>query len=237
MSRTEETNSFIGFFFKSASLSAFFIGFFLSVFDIFATFFTLCPSKKGLCHLVDDRIPPHTLVILDAKTGLLTGFLSGKQGWKYPVALLTTCCGSKSLKVILIDSDFRTYPVLNPLVTLSLTPSFRTDFFEGKNFSRPVEELEYTCLLKSTFTEASHVRDFKTCQTPATYPECVFCEKMYRWGVAYVECHMDPNISKSTTDNERVFATCAESQSTSRDPKRTRFLSVQAAIRAKMQCD
>jgi hypothetical protein len=26
------------------------------------------------------------------------------------------------------------------------------------DFSRPVEELEYTCLLKSTFTEASHVR-------------------------------------------------------------------------------
>jgi hypothetical protein len=26
------------------------------------------------------------------------------------------------------------------------------------DFSRPVEEVEYTCLLKSTFTEASHVR-------------------------------------------------------------------------------
>jgi hypothetical protein len=30
------------------------------------------------------------------------------------------------------------------------------------DFSRPVEELEYTCLLKSTFTETSHDRDFKT---------------------------------------------------------------------------
>jgi hypothetical protein len=30
------------------------------------------------------------------------------------------------------------------------------------DFSRPVEELEYTCLLKITFTEASHVRVFKT---------------------------------------------------------------------------
>jgi hypothetical protein len=28
---------------------------------------------------------------------------------------IQTCYGSKSLKVILIDSDFRTYPVLNPL--------------------------------------------------------------------------------------------------------------------------
>ncbi len=104
-------------------------------------------------------------------------------------------------------------------------------------FCRPVEELEYTRLLKSTFTEASHVRGFKTCQTPATYPECVFCGKMYRWGVANVECHMDPNISKATTDRERVVAACAESQSKSCCPNRTRFLAVQAVIRAKMQCD
>ena len=55
---------------------------------------------------------------LDGKTGLLTGLLAGKQGWKCPVVLLATCCGSKSLKVILIDSDFRGYPVLSPLVTL-----------------------------------------------------------------------------------------------------------------------
>jgi hypothetical protein len=71
-----------------------------------------------------------------------------------------------------------------------LAPSSRKDFFEGTNFfshevinrgsrtpkvgdggvfhtpcadfSRPVEEFEYTCLLKSTFTEASHDRGFKT---------------------------------------------------------------------------
>jgi hypothetical protein len=71
-----------------------------------------------------------------------------------------------------------------------LTPSSRKDFFEGKiffphesisrgsrvpkmgdggvfltpcaDFSRPVEELEYTCLLKNTFTEVSHDRGFKT---------------------------------------------------------------------------
>ena len=58
----------------------------------------------------------------------------------------------------------------------------------------------------------------------------VFCGKMYRWGAAYVECHMDPNISKATTGKERVVAACAESQSTSRGPNRTRFLAVQAAI-------
>ena len=48
---------------------------------------------------------------------------------------------------------------------------------------------------------------------------------------------MDPNISKATTGKERVVPTCAESQSTSRGPNRTRFLAVQADIRAKMQCD
>ena len=48
---------------------------------------------------------------------------------------------------------------------------------------------------------------------------------------------MDPNILKATTDKERVVTACAESQSTSRGPNRTRFLAVQTAIRAKMQCD
>jgi hypothetical protein len=48
---------------------------------------------------------------------------------------------------------------------------------------------------------------------------------------------MDPNISKATTGRERGVAACAESQSASRDPNRTRFLAVQAAIRVKMQCD
>ena len=55
---------------------------------------------------------------LDGKTDLLTGLIAEKQGWKCPVSLLETCCGFKSLKVILIDSDFGAYPVLNPLVTL-----------------------------------------------------------------------------------------------------------------------
>jgi hypothetical protein len=65
----------------------------------------------------------------------------------------------------------------------------------------------------------------------------VFFGKIYRWGPTYVECHMDLNISKATTSKERVVAACAESQSTSRGPNRTRFLSVQTTIRVKMQCD
>jgi hypothetical protein len=48
---------------------------------------------------------------------------------------------------------------------------------------------------------------------------------------------MDPTITKASTGKERLVAACAESQSTSRGPNRPRFLAVQAAIRAKMQCD
>ena len=55
---------------------------------------------------------------LDVKTVLLTGLLTGIQDWKYPVVLSQTCYGSKSLKVILMDSNFGGHPVLNPLVTL-----------------------------------------------------------------------------------------------------------------------
>jgi hypothetical protein len=58
------------------------------------------------------------LTPLDGKTGLLTGLLTGILGWKCPVALSQTCYGSKSLKVILMDSNFGGHPVLKPLVTL-----------------------------------------------------------------------------------------------------------------------
>ena len=78
-----------------------------------------------------------TSLPLDGKTDLLTGLLAGKQDWKCPVVLLATCCGSKSLKVILIDSDFGSYPVLSPLVTLQLTQSSRRIFLKNKKFFSP----------------------------------------------------------------------------------------------------
>ncbi len=87
------------------------------------------------------------------------------------------------------------------------------------DLDRSVEVLEYTCLLKNTFT-----------------PECLLWKNI-SVGVAYVECHMHPNISKTTTDKERVVTACAASQSISRGPNRTRFLTVQTVIRAKTQCD
>ena len=46
-----------------------------------------------------------------------------------------------------------------------------------------------------------------------------------------------PQHFERTTVKERVVSDCAESQSTSRVPNRTRFLAVQTAIRVKMQCD
>jgi hypothetical protein len=48
---------------------------------------------------------------------------------------------------------------------------------------------------------------------------------------------MDPNISKETTGKGRVVTVCAKSQSSSRDPNRTRFLTVQTTIHDKIQCD
>jgi hypothetical protein len=103
------------------------------------------------------------------------------------------------------------------------------------DFHRPVEALEYTDLLRNTFTQSGHERGFKTWRTPATHLQCVFCCKKYRWGKGEVECHMDPTITKASTGNERLVAACAESQSTSSGPNRTRFLTVQVVIRAKMK--
>ena len=81
---------------------------------------------------------------------------------------------------------------------VSLTPC--------EDFYRPVEELEYTDLLRSTFTQSDHERGFKTWRTPATHPQCAFCGKKYRWGKGEVECHMDPTITKASTGNERLVA-------------------------------
>ena len=72
-------------------------------------------KSKGMRKEKTDGDPD---LYLDVKTGLLTGLLTGIQGWKCPVALSQTCYGSKSLKVILMDSNFGGHPVLNPLVTL-----------------------------------------------------------------------------------------------------------------------
>ncbi len=73
-----------------------------------------------------------SMCYLDTKTGLLTGLLTGIQGWKCPVALSQTCYGSKSLKVILMDSNFGGHPVLNLLVTLWCSRLLVEFFFRSK---------------------------------------------------------------------------------------------------------
>jgi hypothetical protein len=115
---------------------------------------------------------------------------------------------------------------------VSLTPY--TDFY------RPVEELEYTDLLRapspSPVTKgASKLGGHRQLTLSVSFVEKSIVT--YRWGKGEVECHMDPTITKASTDNERLVTVCAESQSTSRGPNRTRFLTVQVVIRAKMQCD
>ena len=104
------------------------------------------------------------------------------------------------------------------------------------NYNTPVKDLAYKDLLTSTFTLASHDRGIKTWCVPATYPECVYCGKRYRYERFNVECHMDPNIGKAT-GRERTVAPCKESLPTSRGPHRKRFLEVQAEIRAHMASD
>ncbi len=96
---------------------------------------------------------------VDGKTGLLTDLLEGKQGWKCPVALLATCCGSKSLKVILIDSDFRAYPVLNPLSHCNLLQ------ISKRRLSRTLSSAEFGSfgILRSPVESATSI----TSQTPS----------------------------------------------------------------------
>jgi hypothetical protein len=77
------------------------------------------------------------VVDLDAKTGLLTDLLTGIQGWKCPVAMSQTCYGSKSLKVILMDSNFGGHPVLNPLSIKSSFSERRQQVLTGMVLSPP----------------------------------------------------------------------------------------------------
>ncbi len=79
------------------------------------------------------------------------------------VTLLATCCGSKSLKVILIDSDFRADPCPQSPCPSRKTGSITSCIFDALLLLlRTNRELEYTCPLKITFTQGSHDRGFKT---------------------------------------------------------------------------
>jgi hypothetical protein len=105
----------------------------------------------------------------------------------------------------------------------------RESLLPAPNYNTPVKDLTYQDLLTSNFTLVSHERGIKTWCVPATYPECVYCGKRYRYDRFNVECHMDRNIGKSS-GKERTVSPCKESLPTSCGPHRKRFLEVQAEI-------
>ncbi len=125
---------------------------------------------------IDWQHPP--VLTLDGTTGLLTDLIVMKQD---PLSLIPMSHCNWPRHQVLIRT--------NRGPTMGDGGVFHTP---GTDFSRPVEELEYTCLLKNTFTEVSHDRVFKTWQTPSTYPECVFCGKMYWLGTSNVRTRTEP---------------------------------------------
>jgi hypothetical protein len=115
---------------------------------------------------------------------VVPGLVPGIQDCKNPGSLGKTCDQDKSLKFILIDSNFLISPVLRPPVTLvfpqsfrRMFPFFKKVFFEEHppglprgtedvgaresllptpNCNTPVKDLTYKDLLTSTFTLVSH---------------------------------------------------------------------------------
>ena len=89
------------------------------------------------------------------------------------------------------------------------------------NFYRPVKELEYTDLLRRTFTQSDSRKGIRNLSDSGNSPSvCFLFQKVsvgrVRWNVK------DPTITKATTDKERLVSECAESPTT-RCPNRTRF--------------
>jgi hypothetical protein len=113
--------------------------FFLVILPLFLFLFLFISWYTQYGYFVFNQFHQSTVILEHIRwenrtTNRTDNLITGKQDRKCPVALLTTCCGSQSFQVILIDSDFPTHPALNSLVTLYFTPSSRKDFFKGKNF-------------------------------------------------------------------------------------------------------
>ncbi len=84
--------------------------------------------------------------IIDVKTGLLTGLLGGKQGWKYPVSLV-------GLRFSSLPCPQTSFPT-NIFGGLRRAPKVRDGgvfHTPCADFSRPVEELEYTGWMRLIF--------------------------------------------------------------------------------------
>ncbi len=124
--------------------------------------------------------------ILDGIPGVVPDLVPGIQDCKSPGSLGKTWDQVKSLKFILIDSNFFLSPVLRSPVTLVFPQSFRRIFSFFKKINTPVKDLTYKDLLTSTFTLVSHERGIKTWCVPTTYPECL----LQNVSVWKVQCRM-----------------------------------------------
>ena len=67
--------------------------------------------------------------VLDGIPGVVPGLVPGIQGCQNPGSLGKTWDQAKSLKFILIDSNFLLSPVLRPPVTLGVSLSLFEEFF------------------------------------------------------------------------------------------------------------
>ncbi len=132
---------------------------------------------------------------------MVPGLVPGIQGCKSPGSLGKTWDQAKSLKFILIDSNFLLSPVLRPPVRLGVSPVFwknfsffkkvffdehppglprgkgdvgtRESLLPAPNYNTPVKDLAYKDLLTSTFTLASHERGIKHSLLRIQAPEFV----------------------------------------------------------------
>ncbi len=80
--------------------------------------------------LIINREPqwPFNVIISDGIPGVVPGLVPGIQGCKSPGSLGKTWDQAKSLKFILIDSNFLLSPVLRHPVTLGVSPVFSKKF-------------------------------------------------------------------------------------------------------------
>ncbi len=105
-------------------------------------------------------------LVLDGTPGVVPDLVPGIQGWKNPGSLGKTWDQSKSLKFILIDSNFLLFPVLRPPVTLVFPQSFRRIFsFFKRSFS------------KNTLQGFPGVRKVWEEQSPSYLPRSLCTEK------------------------------------------------------------
>jgi hypothetical protein len=90
------------------------------------------PGWSGSTSASPERL--FSSVGIDGIPGVVPGLVPGIQGFKTPGSLGKTWDQAKSLKFILIDSNFLLSPVLRPPVTLGCSPVFSKNFSFFKRY-------------------------------------------------------------------------------------------------------